>query len=414
MTNRAPSGSALRGRDGWLFLADDTNRIVEQYVGALTAPEDELHRWSQETNRRRAACIASGSRYVLLVAPDKMAVYADKLPPHVVAASTRPIDSLIARIAAADVLYPLAELRKASRLQSTYGQTDTHWTDAGALTAVRALTAALGRTDDPAQVYWRELRDTVRVGDLGEKLSPPRAGAWVESPAARPPDWSNGLDYTGRLACWTTRGSPGGGCVVFGNSFFSDVFASVLADMFGRVLFVFTDNVDHELVRRERPDLVLHQTCERFIIRAPQDRTKLSGRECGAVKWLVSFQHAEIDSARYAELREAARLGSEDCRVQLDAVNVLAGWNEQGKRAHVAEARFSLALAHALAGRAVVACEHIIEANSCFPDRHFLAKFVSFALEHNCLDVTRELSRQLRAMQAGPGISPRAAGEAVD
>lgn len=403
MMNRAPSGSALRGRDGWLFLADDTNRVVEQYVGALTAPENELDRWSQETNRRRAVCSASGSKYVLLVAPDKMSVYANMLPPHLVAASSRPIDSLIARIGAADVLYPLAELREASRVQVTYGQTDTHWTDAGALTAARALIAALGRADDPAQAYWGELRGTVRTGDLGEKLSPPRTGAWVESPAARQPDWSNGLDYTGRLACWKTPSSPGGGCVVFGNSFFSDVFASVLADIFGQVLFVFTDNVDHELVRRERPAIVLHQTCERFIIRAPLDRANLSGRECGAVKWLVSCEHAEIDPARYVQLREAARLGSKDCRVQLDAFEVLAGRHAQGEPVPAAEAHFSLALAHTLAGNATAACKHIIEANSCFPDRRFLSKFVSFALEHNCLDVTRELSRRLRATCAGTG-----------
>ena len=141
-------GKVVRGKDGWLFLDNDSNRVIAQHAGELELSPEQLNEWRYLLEMRIAWLERAGSRYHFLVAPDPHSVYADKLPDHVESVSERPIHKLIAHLDAggsfARVLYPLDELGSL-RHEPVYQKTSSRWTELGAFVAYRALMAELTR-----------------------------------------------------------------------------------------------------------------------------------------------------------------------------------------------------------------------------------------------------------------------------
>ena len=163
-----------------------------------------------------------------MVVPDKEAVYADKLPPHLVPAPRRPVHRLleIAEAEGVEIIYPLAELR-AGRTPKTpvYTPTDSHWNARGAYIAYRLICEHLRRRGivlhavDEQDVSWFE---NELVGDLGIKFEPPRGGTValgrIRSPRARLVS-DNQIRVTGRRLEFECDRDELPRCVVFGTSY---------------------------------------------------------------------------------------------------------------------------------------------------------------------------------------------------
>src|SRR3954452_5959085 len=67
------------GRDGWLFLDHDDNRVMDQHRGQLLLSDDQLEVWRDALERRAAwRARLGGAPYLLLIAPDAQAVYPEK------------------------------------------------------------------------------------------------------------------------------------------------------------------------------------------------------------------------------------------------------------------------------------------------------------------------------------------------
>src|SRR5204863_7452093 len=87
----AQDGKVLRGRDGWLFLAGDTNDVLGQHTGELRLEAEQLERWRLVVEQRKRMVEEMGAHYVFGVAPDTHAIYPDKLPDGVQPAGRRPV-----------------------------------------------------------------------------------------------------------------------------------------------------------------------------------------------------------------------------------------------------------------------------------------------------------------------------------
>src|SRR4051794_18640818 len=100
-----PAGEAdykyVRGRDGWLFLDRDSNRLLYQHTGRLRLSEEQLQGWQQVLESRRAWLAERGIPYLFMVAPNAHVVYEDKLPEGVVTSPERPVMQLIEHLDAA-------------------------------------------------------------------------------------------------------------------------------------------------------------------------------------------------------------------------------------------------------------------------------------------------------------------------
>ena len=131
--------TVIEGKEGWLYFGYDVEGKC-----APSRPPDEVIAGLQ---RLRAAVEASGRPFVLVVAPDKSTAVPAYLPDsfagqHCARERSEQFWSRITTQAGAIDLRPaIGDLAAAG--VPVYNQFDTHWTDAGSLTMVRAVAEAI-------------------------------------------------------------------------------------------------------------------------------------------------------------------------------------------------------------------------------------------------------------------------------
>ena len=131
----SPSPMVVKGRDGWLFYADDGG--MEDCTNETTLSAAELEDWRDALVATRDWLRARGIAYVFTIAPDKHAIYSEELPPslrriHAASRADQVHAMLAGRTDIADVDVRPA-LFEAKRRERIYFQTDTHWNDRGVL-----------------------------------------------------------------------------------------------------------------------------------------------------------------------------------------------------------------------------------------------------------------------------------------
>jgi hypothetical protein len=134
--------TVIRGRDGWLFYGAEESK----YVTGVWAPSSaELAHIAGVYAERARWCRAHGVAYVFLVAPNKSTISSDEAPPWYRPAAPTQLDRLLPMLRAAGVttIDVRAQMRDAARRGEVYSRGDTHWNDAGAYVAYRAVVAAL-------------------------------------------------------------------------------------------------------------------------------------------------------------------------------------------------------------------------------------------------------------------------------
>jgi alginate O-acetyltransferase complex protein AlgJ len=283
-------GKVVQGKDGWLFLDKDSNRIIAQHSGELQLSGEQLEQWRLLLEQRIRWLGERGIGFVFLVPPNPHSVHPEKLPDGVASAPRRPVHQLIDYLDRKDsparVVYPLEDLVR-EKHRHVYQSTATHWSELGAFVAYRSLLAEL----DGVEVRRLSEHDLVlseeqKSGDLGNKVQPTvrstLARAAVREPRARLVA-DNKVANKGRRRDYECEAAPDVTCLVLGDSY-SYRMLPFLAESFGRLVFAFLPNLDRELVERERPDVVVFVLNERFLIYPPVDEGAMSLAEWEAQK----------------------------------------------------------------------------------------------------------------------------------
>src|SRR5688572_8490955 len=73
-------GKYVEGRDGFLFMANDNNRVVDQHTGALRLDDDQLEGWRAVLERRSALLAEHGSAHLVMVVPNNHSLYPEMMP----------------------------------------------------------------------------------------------------------------------------------------------------------------------------------------------------------------------------------------------------------------------------------------------------------------------------------------------
>ncbi|WP_286159161.1 hypothetical protein [Methylobacterium sp. Leaf456] len=283
------------GRDGWLFLTGGTNRVMAQY-GRPGVSRRLLWRWRRIVADRVRACDRLGATYIHAVAPEKLTVYGDLAPALAVDPARAPVRRLARWLTASRGARAFVDLDAAFRAARDgpplYLRTDSHWTLHGSEIAYRAILLRMGvapRSDFES----RRIGGTVPFcGDLGRKLDPHRfeaAPVTTFATAARrvhANDLLTALEAEGRgieahLGAHAVfrNDDPAADprrLVIFGDSFcqhtsYSPVatLTALLADTFAEVHFLWCSSIDWHYLERVRPDFVLGEIAERFMIDLP-------------------------------------------------------------------------------------------------------------------------------------------------
>lgn len=278
-------GSTVVGRNGFLFLKGGTNSVESQYAAETTLPPS-VARWAALVRGRAACCAERGAAFRQLIIPEKQSVLGEFYPTPV----DRPTPQLMALEGALEnflpMYLPLAEgmraLHKGEGI-SPYRRVDSHFSYFGALHVVRCVLTSLAANDVLPPTP--DLEERSLGGDLGSKFG---FGSLLERVLMPDPGW----EFTRRAPTVVESYRPEQGhtgttmrwraaaplidqrLVVFGNSFFERGASPTglswwFSRIFREVTFVWSAPVDFSRVDRERPDIVIAQTIERFLGSVP-------------------------------------------------------------------------------------------------------------------------------------------------
>lgn len=256
-----PAFEVVAGRDGWLFLAGDSNDSLGQHRHDFVPGARWLAGWDAYF---AALDELPAARTVFLVAPSKESVMPERHPfPH---RAHTPVMTLIERHPGR-ILYPLEALRAARDL--AFDRVDTHWTDLGARIAAEEVLTRVGEALPAIPPLYAI---TEGHGDLGDKLAPPETAlrpvaGW--NSAARCV-FDNRALHHGNIRILVNPQAPlDRVVVVFGGSS-ADAMTRYLAAACRRVVSIYgAGSWDPAIIAHEQPDIILLQTNERFLVTPP-------------------------------------------------------------------------------------------------------------------------------------------------
>lgn len=293
----------FEGEDGFLFHRD--HEAVEQVTGASTFSQAQLEQWLATVETRKAWCDAHGIVSRFLIVPEKHVVYADKLPDGMRISEERPAAKLMRAATpflADHILYPLEPLSLARADRETYCRTDTHWTMHGAFVAYKELMASVAR--DIALDQLEELDPApateTYVGDLGLRFEPERSETVASARGFAPSCkllLQNDKFERGNVQVFANERASMPTCVLLRDSF-AYLLIPLLLESFSRLVAVSSLSMLYDLVRAERPDVVIVEVAERFL------GTCWTGTEILMPQDLAQPTFAELTGIRLETLRE--------------------------------------------------------------------------------------------------------------
>jgi integrase len=337
-TRFVQDGKVLRGKDGWLFLAGDTNDVLGQHTGEIRLSEEDLERWRTVLERRHRMLARAGANYLFTIVPDTHAIYPEKLPDSVRVADDRPVLQLCRHLAEAESpvkpLYLLDDLRHASRDRLVCFPVDTHWNEYGAFVAYDRIAQEVGKLMPIRRMREEDLIffEMSVPGDLRFKLDRDHDDAttiyWVRNASALPAEDTR-IEGTGSLVA-TACPDATGSCVLVGDSYAWGM-VKLLAESFGRFAFLHMPTFDDDFIAARNPDVVINMLAERFLIHVPDDENGGSvnariayKRSVGRVRDKVHYwDHTKAPSVETVE-RLRAKLLSQGRLRDATIISVLA------------------------------------------------------------------------------------------
>ncbi len=272
----SPSASVIKGRDGWLFYADDG--AMEDYGEAPPFTADELELWRQTLQDTSDWLGAQGIAYVFVIAPDKHVIYQEYMPDTIRRAAISRIDQLVSHlrqhsdVRVVDLRPALLAAKARERL---YHRTDTHWNDRGAFVGYQGIIDALtedfpglrspSRSAFEPRVVQSEGLDLARMLGLTEVLREEDLVLVPRRPATArilEPQHPNRRLTHARIV--TEAPNDGPRAVVFMDSFGPGL-VPFLSEDFSRVVYLWQDNMDPQVVQQERPQAVIQEWVGRAL-----------------------------------------------------------------------------------------------------------------------------------------------------
>lgn len=274
------------GKDGWYYLGNSYNRVMDQHRGLLPLSADSARLIADHLTRTQQMLAQQGIRFYVLIAPDSHTIYPEHLPDHL-QASPGPSRLDVLKQAVAQTSVPFVDirdtLRAARRDHIVYYQTDTHWNDYGTLVGCAAVLSRI-RRDYPAMPPVRPIDYRIEQqkglgGDLTTMLtvqneqkdpvfyaiSPGKA--LTARQTATVPNSASGfpsLRFARPDAARPELASQLPRLLFIGDSF-SHSMTQFMPGYFRESYFVRGSRLDPSLIKTEQPDVLVLEVVERNI-----------------------------------------------------------------------------------------------------------------------------------------------------
>ena len=279
------SAFAFETFDKWCFLDGDSNNWMGYLRGEDCISRDIVLNWSELLKFRANKFSKLGVSYYYLLAPNKERMFLD----YVGCQGSDPLLSIketIATILGDKYIDPtelLADIRECA-----YSKGDTHWTQYGAFKAYQVLMeriindTGLGRMIDNSSF---KFSDVSVKGDLFDKL---KFGLNIVPHSVFTKDDlicinNNKINNIGNYIEFECPSAGSSTAVIFRDSFMSAMMPFI-ARSFGRTILYWQPNIDFSAIEEKKPDLVISEQTERFLVKVPDDVNGKSASEYISIK----------------------------------------------------------------------------------------------------------------------------------
>ena len=273
--------SAIIGKDDWCFIYEGANKYYGAYISKNNACLGE--NWAELIDARSTLCDSIGIAFLQVVVPNKATTLFDFFPFPLGEGITDIAERLLSASIKARLLFPIVQFRVPNIKYALFRRNDSHLTIAGNAYLADLMLSSLGISCSSIQLLHTHLVD--HVGDLGSKFSP------TLSERCHVPYWDRGLfdqskitkildvevnGFNGTCQVFSNDNAPiQKRILVFGNSFFERVpswgLSPFFVSLFKYFAFYWTSSFLIDEVVSHQPDIVICQTCERFLSKIPQD-----------------------------------------------------------------------------------------------------------------------------------------------
>lgn len=277
----------LFGKDGFMFFVRPGT--MEKYQEICDIPDADLETVAIRLETRRKWLAARGVRYVLMVPPEKSAVYGDKLPDRLHRFGTPScLDKLLDHLkvhSQLEVVDIRDTLLAARQRHEVYYNVDTHWNPIGAWYGYKELVRVLHEGDSsitapkrfsdfaivPEKNEEGDLAVMIGLNDVFTRISP----VMISKDSLRARDVPVGSFANSGFFKYTpiTKEVPGSTAprlLVFRDSFSVYMIPSI-SEHFSRSTYLWTPIFIPQVVIEERPDIVVHEVMELYLSDLLQD-----------------------------------------------------------------------------------------------------------------------------------------------
>lgn len=281
------------GTDGWLFLQGGSNFVASLYQrdgGQL--PDSQLASWRDAIAHRARRFSRLGIDWLFVVVPEKLTVYEHRTASPLVDADLAPSVRLYEQLADIGLQRHMLDLVAPMRLRrddrDLYWRTDSHWSPEGCFLAYKLICERLGVEAD-AGLLSRPYEERSSIMDLGGRLDPMpweavrsysylrgarrtavnRVTRYLEDPQYKE------LIHVGARARFENPQAPNPQrAMLIGDSYAlpsATRLTGMMAETFRSLEFVWSNSVDWQAIRWRRPDIVICEIAERFLMLQPRD-----------------------------------------------------------------------------------------------------------------------------------------------
>ena len=289
---------AIAGKQNWLYINSGSNSLMKYHTGTNQLTLPQIKRWSELLHQRIVWHQEHKIQYQHLFVPNKIAIYPEYYPHPINIKGDRPIIQLQQECEEL-FLYPLNLFLEQKNNYLLYNKHDCHWNFWGCYFAYSSVCQLLGITPN-VELFNSPLKIVCKRGDLGGKYGVTERvlcpDLQLNSKIIRDNQVIN-FSHQGSIRVLKNNSIPDGKIIIFGDSFCNPGFpdyslrkrlfarlATLFAETLNEVHFVWTPWIDYDYIEREKPDFVLTEMAERFLVRVPDDRDHLPLEEFAAMK----------------------------------------------------------------------------------------------------------------------------------
>jgi hypothetical protein len=258
------SRKVLQGREGYLFLQNDTNAVLDQIRGRRRLSAAELDAWASFFLELDAAALARGATATYLVAPNKECVFAEHLPEEIRLSEERPVRQLEALVQslglrATRFVYPLEALGRPAP-HPTYPRGDSHWSDYGAMLTLAELQAMEPPVAEEYRVEYRNADLLSKLGGVCVEPQPVLRRSFAMKLVG-----DNKVVNTGRRRDYRSAAEAAKGRLLMAHDSFGEWLISPLAERFAETTAIWSPVLERGVLEQVNPTTILFERAERFL-----------------------------------------------------------------------------------------------------------------------------------------------------